>query len=45
MKALRFITILVLLCVVLGANAKKEREYPRAKIKVGYNYLLLSAKP
>ena len=38
MKALRFITILVLLCVVLGANAKKEREYPRAKIKVGYNY-------
>ncbi len=38
MKALRFITILVLLCVALGANAKKEREYPRAKIKVGYNY-------
>ncbi|WP_290454119.1 GLPGLI family protein, partial [uncultured Muribaculum sp.] len=28
----------VLLCVALGANAKKEREYPRAKIKVGYNY-------
>ena len=38
MKALRFITILVLLCVALGANAKKEREYPHAKIKVGYNY-------
>ena len=38
MKALRFITILVLLCVALGANAKKEREYLRAKIKVGYNY-------
>ena len=38
MKALRFITILVLLCIALGANAKKEREYPRAKIKVGYNY-------
>ncbi|MDE7465048.1 MAG: GLPGLI family protein [Muribaculaceae bacterium] len=34
----RLITILVLLCVALGANAKKEREYPRAKIKVGYNY-------
>lgn len=34
----RLNTILVLLCVVLGANAKKEREYPRAKIKVGYNY-------
>ena len=38
MKALRFITILVLLCVALGANAKKEQEYPRARIKVGYNY-------
>lgn len=38
MQVLRFITILVLLCVTLGANAKKEREYPRAKIKVGYNY-------
>ena len=38
MKALRFITILVLLCVALGANAKKEREYPRAKIRVEYNY-------
>lgn len=38
MQVLRFITILVLLCVALGANAKKEREYPRAKIKVGYNY-------
>ena len=38
MKALRFITILVLLCIALGANAKKGREYPRAKIKVGYNY-------
>ena len=34
----RLITILVLLCVALGANAKKEREYPRAKIKVRYNY-------
>lgn len=34
----RLIIILVLLCVALGANAKKEREYPRAKIKVGYNY-------
>ncbi len=38
MQVLRFITILVLLCVALGANAKKEREYPHAKIKVGYNY-------
>lgn len=38
MKALRFITILVILCFALGARAKKEREYPRAKIKVGYNY-------
>ena len=38
MKPLRFITILVLLCVALGADAKKEREFPRAKIKVGYNY-------
>ena len=34
----RLITILVLLCVAIGANAKKEQEYPRAEITVGYDY-------
>lgn len=38
MKALRFITIIALFFFALGASAKKKREYPRAKIKVGYNY-------
>ncbi len=38
MEANRLITILVLLCVALGASAKKKQEYPRAEIKVGYNY-------
>lgn len=38
MKALRFITILVLLCISLGAKAKKKQDYPCAEIKVGYNY-------
>ena len=34
----RLITILVLLCVAIGANAKKEQEYPCAEITVGYDY-------
>ncbi len=34
----RLITIIALLCIALGASAKKKREYPRAEIKVGYNY-------
>ena len=38
MKALRFITIIALFFFALGASAKKKREYPRAKIKGGYNY-------
>lgn len=39
MKTNRIITILVLVCVALGASAKKkEPDYPRAEIKVAYNY-------
>lgn len=34
----RFIIILVVLCVSLGASAKKKLDYPFAEIKVGYNY-------
>ena len=34
----RLITIIALLCIALGASAKKKREYPCAEIKVGYNY-------
>ena len=34
----RFITILILLCATIGANAKKVLEYPRAEIKVEYDY-------
>ncbi len=34
-----FITILILLFMALIANAKKEiKDYPRAKLKVSYNY-------
>lgn len=38
MEANRLITILVLLCIAIGASAKKKQEYPRAEIKVEYNY-------
>ena len=34
----RFITTLILLCATIGANAKKVLEYPRAEIKVEYDY-------
>lgn len=34
----RLITILALLCIALGVEAKKKQEYPCAEIKVGYNY-------
>lgn len=34
----RLITILVLLCVALGAEAKKKQKYPQSEIKVEYNY-------
>lgn len=38
MKTIRIIRILLLLSVTLCANAKKKPEYPRAGIKVSYNY-------
>lgn len=34
----RLITILALLCIALGVEAKKKQEYPHAEIKVSYNY-------
>lgn len=35
----RFITILTAICLASGANAKKKKpDYPRAEIKVSYNY-------
>lgn len=34
----RFITILTLICVALGAIAKKNHDYPHSEIKVEYNY-------
>ena len=34
----RFITLIVLLSVTACVFAKKKPEYPRATIKVGYNY-------
>lgn len=35
----RLLTISILLFLTLGANAKKkDRDYPRAEIKVSYNY-------
>ena len=34
----RLITILALLCIALGVEAKKTNDYPRAEIKVEYNY-------
>lgn len=34
----RLITILLLVCIALGASAKKKQDYPRAEIKVEYNY-------
>lgn len=39
METNRFIIVSVLLCLFLGASAKKNRQdYPRAEIKVSYNY-------
>ncbi len=34
----RLITILLLVCIALGASAKKKLDYPIAEIKVEYNY-------
>ncbi len=34
----RLTMILLLLCMALGASAKKKDEYPRAEIKICYNY-------
>lgn len=34
----RLTLVVVLLCVALGADAKKKKDYPRAEIKVGYTY-------
>ena len=34
----RLITILTLICVALGAIAKKKQDYPQSEIKVEYNY-------
>lgn len=39
METNRFIIVSVLLCLFLGASAKKNRQdYPRAEIKVSYDY-------
>lgn len=39
MRIYRLIPILILLFVIFGTNAKrKNQEYPRAEIKVEYNY-------
>ena len=38
MRINQFITILALLCIAIGARAKKKQDYPCAEIKVGYNY-------
>lgn len=39
METNRFIIVSVLLCLFLGASAKKKsKDYPRAEIKVCYNY-------
>jgi porphyromonas gingivalis family protein len=39
METNRFIIVSVLLCLFLGASAKKKsQDYPRAEIKVSYNY-------
>lgn len=43
-KSSRLISILLLLCVASGANAKKKQEYPRAEIKVSYIYHHLSLR-
>ena len=34
----RLITLLTMLCIVLGAKAEEKSEYPQSEIKVGYNY-------
>ena len=44
MSGNRIITIIALLCVVLGASAKKKPQYPRAEIKVSYNYRHLALR-
>lgn len=38
MTTKRLFTILLLVSVALGASAKKKQDYPRAEIKVSYNY-------
>ena len=39
MKTSRLLSILMMLCLAIGTNAKKKKqEYPRAEIKVEYNY-------
>ena len=39
METNRLIIVSVLLCLFLGASAKKKnQDYPRAEIKVSYNY-------
>ncbi|MDE6813225.1 MAG: GLPGLI family protein [Duncaniella sp.] len=43
MKPNRILTVLALFCIVFGAYAKKKHvDYPRADIKVGYNYHKIS---
>lgn len=44
MKMNRLIMIVSILCIAVGASAKKNREYPRALIKVGYNYHYLGMR-
>lgn len=34
----RLITILLLVCIAFGTRAKRKQDYPRAEIKVEYNY-------
>ena len=39
METNRLIIVSVLICLFLGASAKKKsQDYPRAEIKVGYTY-------
>lgn len=39
MRTSRLLSIIMMLCLAIGTNAKeKKQEYPRAEIKVEYNY-------
>lgn len=38
MTTIRLTSIFLLFCFAVGVNAKKKKEYPRAEIKVSYNY-------